>query len=61
MLQILPNDSTRVRLREVPASEGADYINANHLTYAVGANSHAYIAAQAPLPHTTAEFWYVVW
>eukprot|EP00048_Salpingoeca_helianthica_P009150 m.131035 g.131035 ORF g.131035 m.131035 type:complete len:4598 (-) comp14790_c0_seq1:87-13880(-) len=58
---ILPNDASRVRLREVGPAEGADYINANHISYAVGSTPRTYIAAQAPLPHTTAEFWQMAW
>ena len=55
---ILPFDSTRVRLSEYPGVPGSDYINANHIKGASGSN--AYIAAQGPLPHTVNDFWRMV-
>lgn len=49
----LPNELTRVKLKGAES----DYINAN---YVQGENS-VYIAAQAPLPHTFADFWLMVY
>ncbi len=48
----LPNPKTRVILK----GGDTDYINAN---YIVGAKTQ-YIAAQAPLPNTFADFWLMV-
>eukprot|EP00041_Stephanoeca_diplocostata_P020986 m.480615 g.480615 ORF g.480615 m.480615 type:complete len:725 (+) comp21708_c0_seq2:110-2284(+) len=63
---ILPTWATRVRLpvADVPATTpeadaAAAYINANHVTDALGHS--AYIATQAPLAHTVADFWFMVW
>lgn len=63
---ILPNDSTRVRIRtravlSVP-EEGHDYINANTLEYPLpGAPPLQYIATQGPLKSTIVDFWTMVW
>lgn len=55
---ILSNEPTRVRLREVSAGEN-DYINAN---WVGGHGNHpGYIATQAPLPDTTPHFWQMVY
>lgn len=52
---ILPYDSTRVKLR----SREEDYINAN---YVPGYHSNTeYILTQAPLPATADDFWTMVW
>ncbi|KAE8552882.1 hypothetical protein EYB25_004261 [Talaromyces marneffei] len=55
---IYPFDHSRVRLQDVP-SGACDYINANY----VGAKltNKMYIATQAPIPDTFADFWRVVW
>lgn len=55
---IFPYDHSRVHLKDVSAG-GNDYINANHIkaTY-----SHkCYIATQAPIPTTFADFWRLIW
>lgn len=55
---ILANEATRVVLRGV-CDGYPDYINAN---YVRGVRSERqYIATQAPLPHTIAHFWQMVW
>jgi hypothetical protein len=49
--EILPTEDTRVHLSHTGA-EGSDYINANYIF-----STSDYIATQAPLPHTAADFW----
>lgn len=57
---ILPYDETRVRLR---GSATGDYINASYVNMEVPGMGiiNRYIAAQGPLPNTTADFWTMVW
>ncbi|XP_035257470.1 receptor-type tyrosine-protein phosphatase beta-like isoform X1 [Anguilla anguilla] len=56
---ILPYDSTRVKLSHVDDDPCADYINASY----VPGNSfrREYIATQGPLPGTKDDFWKMVW
>lgn len=63
---VLPYDATRVRLRPPPGAspkDGDGYINANFVNMEIPTSGivNRYIAAQGPLPHTTADFWRVVW
>lgn len=37
------------------------YINASHISAAVGSTQRFYIAAQGPLTNTVADFWQMVW
>ena len=37
------------------------YINASHISAAVGSAQRFYIAAQGPLPSTVTDFWQMVW
>lgn len=56
---ILPYDSTRVRLSCLKDDPCSDYINAN---YVPGNNFRwEYIATQGPLPGTKDDFWRMVW
>jgi len=55
---IIPFDSNRVILSKIDNQEGSDYINASYIK---GITSKAYIATQGPLPHTTYDFWRMVW
>ncbi|XP_074533307.1 receptor-type tyrosine-protein phosphatase beta [Halichoeres trimaculatus] len=56
---VLPYDSSRVKLSIIHGSPHDDYINANYMP---GYNSRKeFIAAQGPLPHTTKEFWRMIW
>ena len=52
-MNVLPNESSRVRL-----NQSNDFINANRVTYQ---NGKSYIATQAPLPGTKEDFWLMVW
>ncbi|VDL70986.1 unnamed protein product [Nippostrongylus brasiliensis] len=52
-------DTTRVKLRVVNGDENSDYINANFIR---GWNTRkCFIAAQAPLDTTVADFWRMIW
>nr|XP_040018737.1 receptor-type tyrosine-protein phosphatase eta isoform X2 [Gasterosteus aculeatus aculeatus] len=56
---VLPYDSSRVKLSIIHGSPYEDYINANYMP---GYNSRKeYIAAQGPLPATVNEFWRMIW
>lgn len=58
---ILPCDSTRVKLAAVEGIEGSDYINANFIDGELNGSERAYIATQGPLMHTRCDFWRMVW
>ncbi|WKY06267.1 hypothetical protein Q1695_006452 [Nippostrongylus brasiliensis] len=51
-------ESSRVRINS-SSNEGSDYINANYIDSCEKRN--AYIATQAPLPSTFADFWEMIW
>ncbi|XP_036375878.1 receptor-type tyrosine-protein phosphatase beta-like isoform X2 [Megalops cyprinoides] len=56
---ILPYDSTRVKLSHVDDDPCADYINASYIP---GNNfRREYVATQGPLPGTKDDFWKMVW
>ncbi|XP_019729535.1 receptor-type tyrosine-protein phosphatase beta isoform X4 [Hippocampus comes] len=56
---ILPYDSTRVKLSYVDDDLSSDYINASYIP---GNNSRReYIATQGPLPGTKDDFWKMAW
>ncbi|XP_067292264.1 receptor-type tyrosine-protein phosphatase beta-like [Pseudorasbora parva] len=56
---ILPYDSTRVKLSYVDDDSCSDYINASYIP---GNNfRREYIATQGPLPGTKDDFWKMVW
>ncbi|XP_028307374.1 receptor-type tyrosine-protein phosphatase eta isoform X2 [Gouania willdenowi] len=56
---VLPYDSSRVKLSIISGSPNDDYINANYMP---GYNSKMeFIAAQGPLPTTVNAFWRMIW
>ncbi|XP_076015968.1 receptor-type tyrosine-protein phosphatase beta [Genypterus blacodes] len=56
---ILPYDSTRVKLSYLEDDPSSDYINASYIS---GNNyRREYIATQGPLPGTKDDFWRMVW
>ncbi|XP_061628616.1 receptor-type tyrosine-protein phosphatase eta isoform X1 [Phyllopteryx taeniolatus] len=56
---VLPYDSSRVKLSIIHGSPYDDYINANYMP---GHNSKKeFIAAQGPLPITVKDFWRMIW
>jgi len=56
-LNILPYDTTRVKLSVSDPNLSTDYINANW----VKSGERAYICAQAPLEHTVDDFYKMLW
>nr|XP_031840719.1 receptor-type tyrosine-protein phosphatase N2 isoform X1 [Nomia melanderi] len=56
----LPYDHSRVILNDLANANNSDYINASTITDHDPRNP-AYIATQGPLPHTTADFWQLIW
>ncbi len=56
---VYPYDNTRVQLTAIAGQLSSDYINASYVHGYVHAN--AFIATQAPLPNTFADFWRMIW
>ncbi|XP_061172161.1 uncharacterized protein LOC133181633 [Saccostrea echinata] len=57
---VIPLTHSRVKLKKLEHEEHSEYINANFVT-GYNCDLHAYIATQAPLPNTIADFWRMVW
>ncbi|XP_063692842.1 tyrosine-protein phosphatase non-receptor type 4-like [Bolinopsis microptera] len=53
---IIPYDTTRVRLQE-----GNDYINASYVDVSVGSDQLSYIASQGPMSSTIDDHWQMIW
>jgi len=58
---VVPLEETRVKLTPIDDILGSDYINANFVHGVHKDGQSAYIAAQAPLPHTMYDFWRMIW
>ena len=58
---ILPYNSSRVKLNVMNNNESSDYINASHVVYIVKSQNYHFIAAQTPMAHTCTNFWQMVW
>ena len=60
---VLSVSDSRVRLRCLLGADGSDYVNASAVAASSfpGFPAQPYIAAQAPLPHTVADFWHMLW
>ncbi|XP_008298883.1 receptor-type tyrosine-protein phosphatase eta isoform X2 [Stegastes partitus] len=56
---VLPYDSSRVKLSIIHGSPYDDYINANYMPGYISRKE--FIAAQGPLPTTVNEFWRMIW
>lgn len=56
---ILPNNHSRIKLKEIGDDETSTYVNGNWMP---GYDAEkAYIACQGPLPDTVQDFWRMVW
>lgn len=56
----MPLNETRVQLKRIGDDETSEYINANHVRGPKD-NANYYIATQAPLENTKADFWRMIW
>uniref|UniRef100_A0A8C4NTW5 protein-tyrosine-phosphatase n=1 Tax=Dicentrarchus labrax TaxID=13489 RepID=A0A8C4NTW5_DICLA len=65
---VVPSERARVGLTTLPGMKGTDYINASYimvrcLTFLMTGyfRSNEFIITQHPLPHTTTDFWRMIW